>query len=265
MADNQYGDVSLNLNGYKINGLTSLSFGMSQSMPIVKGVGTKSRRREALVPGQGSIKYSQYAFFNDPFFAYATGGQLVSGGIYRNNYSTLFKSGLIDNYSLSCAVGDFPSTSINILTLGDVYTGKPNYYPFGYNAYPNPSIVRPKDIEISGFSTGNNYPKSFTYSLSIENELLYYTNKWGVGDYKIRDPIGVTISVTIDSIDYRTSGFHNYLTEKELKNINIILNSCNGDKSIYPMVSGVLVNETYSIRVGGQEEVTLDYEGFINV
>lgn len=267
MATNQYGDVALNLNGYTIGGVKNLSLSESQAVTPVKLLGNISYRREFTVPAQGRLSYSQYSFYNDPFFVYATGGVPVSGGIYRNNFTTLFKSGLIESYEVSCSVGDFPETSISVLILGDFFTGQANTNPFALiNSYPSASIVRPKNIELSGFNSGYNFPNQFTYSVSIENEVVYYTNKWGVGDYKIKKPVVAQLSVVMDSIDYRTSGYHEYLSGPEMRDMNIILKDChNSTVMTLPIKSGILLNEDYSLSAGGKEIVTLKYEGFVDV
>lgn len=266
MANNQYGDVSLNLNGYVINGVKTLALTQSQVTIPVRHMGGISTYREFAVPAQSRLSYSQYSFYNDPFFTYATGGIPTSGGIYRDGYTTLFKSGLIESYRVAGQIGDFPESNIDILVLGDLYTGKANVYPFGKNIYPNHSIIYPKDIEISGLHTGTNYINKFEYQISIPNEIVYYNNKWGVGDHIIVRPLTASLTITMDSIDYKTSGFHNYISNRPMYDFNIILRDCNKDQiSIYPLKSGILTNENYEIKINDRETVTLTYEGFVDV
>lgn len=159
-------DVTLKIgNYYGIRSVNDFSYGVSSpSLPImVAGIGVKEMANVGKFKAQ--LDYSQHSFFDDPIREYAFNFTTINAEIgYKSGGIISSYIGKVRSYSLSASYGSFPVTSASIEFFG----GNDVSGIQAANQYPEPTLITPQTIEISGLGT-TEYLTEFNYS--IENEI----------------------------------------------------------------------------------------------
>jgi hypothetical protein len=163
-------DADVYLSGHKIFGVTDINFGYSLPIEHLNVIGYNKFKTFTSGPPQSSMSIQKYLSPNDLILNF-TGTTAISGGLFYNssNRNFGFNSGYLNSYSVSCAVGNFPSLSADFSIFGNIGTG---LITTTANQTGALAVVRPKDILIECDGTGTNRVESFTYIVEIQTQAI---------------------------------------------------------------------------------------------
>jgi hypothetical protein len=246
---------SLYLNGVKILGVNDVNFGYSLPIEHINVVGANKFITFTNNAPQSSLSIQKYLSPADFFLTFTGAGQ-VSGGLFYNNKNFTFNRAYLNNYSVSCAVGNFPSLSADFTIFGNVGTGVADSGPSQTGAL---SIVRPRDIAITCDGTGTNRIEAFTYSVECPRQAFYHPTGSVPMDVVTLRPFRTTAQFTIGVDDYESKRALDYIIDSNKQNINITI----GSLATFSMSNMELISETISSSATDELSLTLSYQGYI--
>ena len=247
---------SLYISGVKIFGVNDVNFGYSLPIEHINVIGNNKFTTFTNNPPQSSLSVQKYFSLPD-FFLNFTGAGQISGGLFYNDKNFTFNRAYMNNYSVSCAVGNFPSLSADFTIFGDVgknVAERDYVYETGQL-----KIIRPRDIAIECDGTGTNRVEAFTYSIESPSQAFYSpTGSFPIDVVTLR-PFKATAQFTIGIDDYESKKVFDYIIDSNKKNINIVLGSVTG----FYMQNMELISETINSSATDELSLTLTYQGFI--
>lgn len=244
---------------YLVNTIESIDWDIQlpNSPESVAGYGYLFNNRQG--ERKGNLKYTQFAFYDDPMITIAENGDSLYGLVRNRGTSNgiEFFDGFITSYDLSIQQGSYPKSSISVEIYGDMGYASPS--TVNSNAtYPTPTIVNPQSIILT---KGGTRLRASSFDLSIKipikkssgldfspstalnsNNRVFYKN----------GPIEKTISFSL------------VLPEIEMSKLSAEL-SLNHDFAIelrdrVGLVKGFTLNDFYMVsnsrRVSASEDVT---------
>ena len=247
---------SLYLSGVKVFGVNDVNFGYSLPIDHINVLGSNKFVTFTNNPPQSSLSIQKYLSPADFFFNF-TGIGSISGGLFYNNKNFTFNRTYLNNYSVSCAVGNFPSLSADFTIFGDVGTG----VGAGITASTTGTlaVVRPRDIAIQCDGTGTNRIEAFTYSIECQRQAFYHPTGSVPIDVVTMRPYKVIAQFTMGVDDYESKRLLDYIVDSNKKNINITV----GSLATFSMSNMELIGETINSSATDELSLTLNYQGFI--
>jgi len=245
----------------------------------------------APLEGQFSINST---LVSEDFMLRFTGDNPFTGSIHHGNKYFGFSSGYITNHSVSCSVGQIPTTSTSIKIFGDV-GGSPDYiaeepmddsvilqedsYPIVaeegadppyYNASGNnpfPTIRVPNQGSIILECTGANTDRvtAFTHSIETPISPIYIVGSSMAAQIDVLWPISTTSSFTLEVDKYNYQRMRQYLIAPTVQDIAVKINDCFGDTiQNYVVNNARLIGEQMSASSEGRLTVNLQYKSYYN-
>lgn len=250
-------DTDVYINGYKIYGVTDVNFGYSLPIEHLNVIGYNTFKTFTSGPSQSSLSLQKYLSPND-FILGLTGSTSISGGFFYNSAGRNFgfNSAYLNSYSVSCAVGNFPSLSADFSIFGNVGTGLISTTANQTGAL---EVVRPADILIQCDGSGTNRVESFTYSVECNAQPLYHPTGSAPMDVVIIRPFRVTAQFSLGVDDYQSKRFFDYVVESNKRNVNIKI----GSLAELTMNNMELIGETMNASATDDLTATLNYQGFL--
>jgi hypothetical protein len=242
-------------------------------------------------PLEGSFSINSALVSRDMLIDF-TGDNPFTGSIhYASNYFG-FESGYITDHSVSCAIGQLPTTSTNIRVFGDI-GGAPDFIrteddsnvnqetEYGmvtedsrkeglYNASgknPFPEIVIPSQgsISVECFGAETDRVTAFTHSINVPIDPIYIVGSSRAIQVDVSWPITTTTSVSLDVDEYEYHSLREYLVSPNLEDVKIKINDCFGRPVHHYIVSSArLVGESMSASSEGRMTVNLEYKSYHN-
>jgi hypothetical protein len=246
---------SLYLSGLKIFGVSDVNFGYSLPVEHLNVIGYGKFATFSNGVPQSSLSVQKYLSPND-FLLKMTGQAPISGGLFYNNKNFSFRSAYLTSYSVSCAVGNFPSVSADFALFGDVGTGLAQT---GAAETGKLSVVRPADILIQCDGSGTNRIEAFTYSLECNRQAFYHPTGSGAIDVVSNSPFKVNAQFTIAVDDYESKRLFDYVIDSNKRNVNITI----GSLASFTMANMELIGESINSSATDDLTLTLNYQGFI--
>ena len=246
---------SLYISGVKIFGVNDVNFGYSLPIEHINVIGANKFSTFTNNAPQSSLSVQKYLSPAD-FFLNFTGSGQVSGGLFYNNKNFTFNRAYLNNYSVSCAVGNFPSLSADFTIFGNVGTG---VAISGASETGYLSVVRPRDIAIRCDGSGTNRIEAFTYSVECPRQAFYHPTGSVPMDVVSLRPFKATAQFTIGVDDYESKRVLDYIIDSNKQNINITI----GSLATFSMSNMELIGEAVSSSATDELSLTLTYQGFI--
>jgi hypothetical protein len=209
------------VNGIQLSGVDSIS--INYSVPLENSLTLGSSYGYNLNnPIQAEISLQRSMLYQDPLLAF-TGDSSFSGSLSYNGKSYGFTSGFLNQYGISCTVGEIPSISCSITVYGKL---EPSLEVLKTQEHPSLFIPSPRSMSISGDNTSNNRVKSFSFEYSINRQGIYSLDSAReVDEVVFLPPVNVSASLTFDAANMTPENHKFFLTSAEQKQFDISVKS----------------------------------------
>jgi hypothetical protein len=215
-----------------------------------------------------------------------------TGSIHHGKKYFGFDKGYITSHSVSCGVGELPTTSTSIRVFGDI-GGSPEFmeqedegglflqedgFAIGsedsnagiYNASgdnPFPEIRLPNQgsiiVECAGATTDR--VTSFNYSIDIPISPIYTVGSSVPAQVDVAWPVTTNTSFSLDIDKYEYQSLRKYLKSPTVHDIAIKINDCFGVPiQHYVVKSARLIGEDMAASTDGKMTVNLTYKSYYN-
>lgn len=250
-------DAEVFLSGYKIFGVTDVNFGYSLPVDHLNVIGYNKFRTFTSGPPQSSLSIQKYLSPND-LILNLTGTTAISGGLFYNSSSTSFgfTSGYLNSFSVSCAVGNFPSLSADFSLYGNVGSGLISTTASQTGTL---KVVRPKDILIECDGTGTNRIESFTYNVECNRQALYHPTGSSPMEVVTSRPYKVTAQFSLGIDDYGSKRLFDYIIDSNKRTVKITI----GSLAAFTIYDMELISESINSSATDDAMMTLNYQGFL--
>jgi len=203
---------------------------------------------------------------SEDFFLSLTGDNPFSGSIHHDSQYFGFYSGYITNHSVSCSVGQIPTTSTTIKIFGDIGGAPdPQLNASGTNPFPTISVPNQgsMSVECSGATTDR--ITSFNHSINVPISPIYIVGSASAVQVDVVWPITATTSFTLEVDEYKYNRLRKYLISPTVQDIAIKINDCFGNKiQNYKVKDARFLGESVAQSVGGRLTVNLRYNSYYN-
>jgi hypothetical protein len=246
---------SLYLSGLKIYGVSDVNFGYQLPVDHISVLGHRRFRTATSGPPQNSLSVQKYLSPND-FLLNMTGLSPISGGIFYNNLNYSFRQAYLNSYSVSCAVGNFPTLNADFGIYGDIGNA------LSQSSASQTGIlktIRPADISVDCDGAITNRIESFTYNLECARQAFYHVTGSGAVDVVTIRPFKVNAQFTVGVDDYQSKKLFDYIIDSNKKNITITV----GTLATFTMANMELISESINSSATDDLTMTLNYQGFL--
>lgn len=243
-------------------------------------------------PLEGSFSINSVLVSED-FMLNFTGDNPFTGSLHHGRQYFGFYNGYINSHSISCGVGQVPTTSTNISIYGDI-GGNPDFFKIeneegiieqenefgiatetsmgerGYNASgdnPFPEIRVPNHGSIALQCRGaeTNRVTSFQHTINVPTDAIYTVGSSSCAQVDVRWPVTTTTNFTMEIDKYEYGRLRSYLMQPTVEDIAVKINDCFGEKiEHYNIKQARLINEAVSAGVEGRLTVNLSYNSYYN-
>ena len=250
-------EADVYLSGYKVFGVTDVNFGYSLPIEHLNVIGFNKFKTFTSGPPQSSLSIQKYLSPND-FILSFTGTTAISGGLFYNssNRNFGFNSGYLNSYSVSCAVGNFPSLNADFSIYGNIGTGLISTTANQTGAL---TVVRPRDILVQCDGSGTNRIESFTYSVECNRQAFYHPTGSAPMDVITTRPYRVTAQFSLGVDDYESKRLFDYIIDSNKKTISITI----GSLATFTMSNMELIGESINSSATDDVTMTLNYQGYL--
>ena len=250
-------EADVYLSGYKVFGVTDVNFGYSLPIEHLNVIGFNKFKTFTSGPPQSSLSIQKYLSPND-FILGFTGTTAISGGLFYNssNRNFGFNSGYLNSYSVSCAVGNFPSLNADFSIYGNIGTG---LISTSVNQTGALTVVRPRDILVQCDGSGTNRIESFTYSVECNRQAFYHPTGSAPMDVVTTRPYRVTAQFSLGVDDYESKRLFDYIIDSNKKTISITI----GSLATFTMSNMELIGESINSSATDDVTMTLNYQGYL--
>lgn len=248
------------INGQELLGIESLDVSYSHSANISKYLGFVGTNGNTTISGPVTQKVSitRNLIYTDPLIGYITNEDNFSGSLNYNNNSYGFRSGYIDDYTVSCAVGSVPKVTTNISVYDEMVTGSKS----ASGSVPAPSIYIPNQgsISLSCDHVTTNRVVGFDLAYKTTKKPIYSIGSKFPTEIVYIGPTEKSLSVQIDVDDAFLASGLAFLSGVENKTISITIQGRTGNVLLNQSFSRAsLVGESLSSSADGGVKLTLNY------
>ena len=290
------------LNNTTISGITSIDGNYNIKYEPIKTIGVGYNKQIIAEVPVANFSINKYLLYNDPFLPF-TGenanktAKSFKGSINYNGKKLGFLSGYLNSFSLSCSVGEIPSTTADIIVYGDL---GPSYDASGNLKPPEFFVPQVKDIILTCSGSSSNRVTSFDYSIDCPKQPIYTLNQSGISfsgptgpvapipnyipsEVLLNTPIEINASFGLEVDDYQSKSLYNILTNDIDTNFSITIkgkvfettdliaggvqgfNANNGITIFNQSFSNVkLVSQEFNSSADDVLSVKLSYKGYLN-
>jgi len=290
------------LNSTTISGLLSVDGSYNINYAPIKTIGVGYNKQVIAEVPVANFSINKYLSYNDPFLPF-TGensnktAKSFIGSINYNGKKLGFLSGYLNSFSLSCSVGEIPSTTADIIVYGDL---GPSYNASGNFKPPELFVPQVKDIVLTCSGSSSNRITSFDYSINCPKQPIYTLNQSGISfsgptgpvapvsnfipsEVLLNLPIEINASFGLEVDDYQSKSLYNILTNDIDTNFSIAIKGkvfknttlVTSDIEAFSANNGIMIfSQSFSnVKLISQEfnssaddvlSVKLNYKGYLN-
>jgi len=231
------------LNSTTISGLLSVNGSYNINYAPIKTIGVGYNKQVIAEVPVANFSINKYLLYNDPFLPF-TGenrnktAKSFKGSINYNGKKLGFLSGYLNSFSLSCSVGEIPSTTADIIVYGDL---GPSYNASGNFKPPELSVPQVKDIVLTCSGSSSNRITSFDYSINCPKQPIYTLNQSGISfsgpigpvapvsnfipsEVLLNLPIEIDASFNLEVDDYEAKNLYDQLNNDNDASFSISIN-----------------------------------------
>ena len=242
-------------------------------------------------PLEGSFSVDSILVGED-FFINFTGDNPFTGSIHHDDKYFGFSEGYISSHSVSCSVGQLPTTSTSIRVFGDIggspdyikqenqdslflqengfgissEDSNPGYYnASGSNEFPEIRLTNQGSISIECAGSSTDRVTSFQHSIDVPLDAIYTVGSSVPAQVDVVWPMQSTTTFNLDIDEYQYQSMRRYLRNPYVEDIAIKINDC-FDQTIqnYIVKGARLIAEEMSASVDGRMTVKLTYKSYYN-
>ncbi len=230
---------------------------------------------------------------SEDFFLQFIGEKPFTGSLhYGANYFG-FHSGYISNHSVSCSVGELPSTNTQIRVFGNI-GGAPDFLhlepnPFavldehgyaciledsynesiynasGQNEFPDVKIADQGSITVKCHGSETDRVVGFNHSINVDVQPVYVVGDAYPAQVDVIWPITTETSIELEIDEYKYQSLRKYMATPTVEDISIQINDCFDDPiQHYSIKKARLIGETMNTSVDGKLSVNLQYKSYYN-
>lgn len=244
-------------------------------------------------PLEGSFSINS-AMVSEDFFIQFLGDTPFTGSLHHGHEYFGFHSGYITNHTVSCSIGQVPSTSTSIRVFGDIggspnfiekendqfsvldengfayiledsYYNKPEYNAKGDNPFPAIRVPDQGSISIKCAGSETDRVVAFNHSIDVGIEPIYVVGSAYAAQVDVNWPITTDTSFTLEVDEYKYQSLRKYMFTPTVEDIAIKINDCFGDPiQHYTIERARLIGESVSSSVDGRLTVNLQYKSYYN-
>lgn len=231
---------------------------------------------------------------SEDFFIQFLGDTPFTGSLHHGHEYFGFHSGYITNHTISCSIGQVPSTSTSIRVFGDVggspnfvdkendqfsvldengfayiledsYYNKPENNAKGDNPFPQIRVPDQGSISIKCAGSETDRVIAFNHSINVGIEPIYVVGSAYAAQVDVNWPITTDTSFTLEIDEYKYQSLRKYMFTPTVEDIAIKINDCFGDPiQHYTIEQARLIGESVSSSVDGRLTVNLQYKSYYN-
>jgi len=231
---------------------------------------------------------------SEDFFIQFLGDTPFTGSLHHGHEYFGFHSGYITSHTVSCAIGQVPSTSTSIRVFGDIggspnfvdkendqfsvldengfayiledsYYNKPEYNAKGDNPFPEIRVPDQGSISIKCAGSETDRVVAFNHSINVGIEPIYVVGSAYAAQVDVNWPIITDTSFTLEVDEYKYQSLRKYMFTPTVEDIAIKINDCFGDPiQYYTIEQARLIGESVSSSVDGRLTVNLQYKSYYN-
>lgn len=248
------------VSGQEILGVESVEVSYSNSPNISKLLGFSRGLTTVNGSPQQKISISRNLIYQDPLINY-TEADAISGSLNYNSNSYGFKSGFLDEYMVSCAVGSIPKVSTNITIYDELKTGINN--ASGSVSTPNIYIPNQGSISLSCDNSSTNRVVGFDYSIKTSRKPIYSIGSKLPTEVVVVGPTEFSASVQVEVDDAFLASGMSFLTIRQNKTVVFTIKSRDNSVILQQLSipNASLVGESLSSNADGGVKITLNYIG----
>lgn len=247
----------------EVLGIQDFSFNYNLPIDLTRYLGMETITFVHSKPITAEVSVNKLLIDSDNFINY-TGDNTFSGYLeYKDKYFA-FNSGILNNYSISCAVNEIPSISTNLTVLGE----------FGEGINKSSSLFPKNDIKIGNYGdieiTLNDFEfnrlQNFTLTIDTNRNILYRLGSSYPFQIITNPPVVTNLTFGIKVDDYQVKNIRDLLCQYKVESLGIIFKDFKNPNG-QPILSfnfneAIFLGESYQGSVGDSSVVSLTYQAF---
>tara|TARA_R110000824_G_scaffold275198_1_gene463897 strand:- start:2689 stop:3528 length:840 start_codon:yes stop_codon:yes gene_type:complete len=267
---------SLTINGSGIQGVQSVGMDYSSVVRPLSSLGIQGSNGPVYAPeGPQTASLNVNTLFShkipsasnilsENFFLNFTGDVPFSGQIKYGTKNFIFKRAYVNNYSVSCAIGEIPQISTNSTVFGELGTGD--------ISFPS-NVPSPQELAIPGYSSieinldefTTNRVSSFDVSIDTPRIPIYALNGDEPTAVIAGNPVQVGVNFALEVDDYEIKNMGFVPNETSFRYVAITLKKNNSDTTLltYSFDNMLLTSESFSAPVDSNAVVNFSLNSSI--
>jgi len=201
---------------------------------------------------------------SENFFLNFTGDVPFSGQVKYGTKNFLFKKAYVNNYGVSCAIGQIPQISTNSTVFGELGTGDISF-PSDAPSPQELAIPGYSSIEINLDEFTTNRVNSFDVSISTPRVPIYALNGDEPTAVIAGNPVVVRVNFSLEVDDYEIKNMRFTPNETVFRNTTITLKKNNSDTTLltYCFDNMLLTAESFNGAVDSNAAVNFSLSSSI--
>jgi hypothetical protein len=247
----------------EVVGIQDFSFNYNLPIDVTRYLGMENVIFSHSKPVIAEITVNKLLIDSDDFINY-TGDTTFNGHLeYKDKYFA-FNSGILNNYSISCAVNQIPTLTANLTVLGE----------FGEGVDKSLSLLPKNDITIADYGdieiTLNDFEfnrlQNFTLTIDTNRNILYQLGNSYPFQIVTNPPVITNLTFGIKVDDYQVKNIRDLLCQYKIESLGIIFKDFknpNGSPILsFNFNEAIFLGESYQGSVDDSSIVNLTYQAF---
>lgn len=248
---------------YEVSGIETLNISYYAGAKMEYPLGTRKGFNSVLSQNNQTLTINRNLIYEDYLLNY-TGNNSIDGSIYYDGIHYGFNEGYLSSYSLNCAVGSSPRSSVNIFILDEMTTGVDASDNFQVAPHPLIDIPSQGSITVSCDNSSTNRVSNFDYSINLKRKPLYGICNKEHQDILLVPPVEYSCSIQIDVDDAFLANSWDFFEERENKSVNLNIKGRGGTNlQSVSIPNASLVGESLDVSADGALKLSLNYKGHI--
>jgi hypothetical protein len=247
----------------EVLGIQDFSFNYNLPIDVTRYLGMENVIFSDSKPVTAEITVNKLLIDSDNFINY-TGDSIFNGYLeYKDKYFA-FNSGILNNYSISCAVNQIPTLNANLTVLGE----------FGEGVDKSLSLLPKNDITIADYGnievTLNDFEfnrlQNFTLTIDTNKNILYKLGNSYPFQAIANLPVITNLTFGIKVDDYQVKNIRDLLCQYKIESLSIRFKNFknpNGSPILsFNFNEAIFLGESYEGSINDSSIVNLNYQVF---
>ena len=267
---------SLTINGSGIQGIQSVGVEYSSTAAPLSSLGLRGSNGPVYAPqGPQAASLQVNTLFthkipssantlSENFFLNFTGDVPFSGQVKYGAKNFIFKKAYVDNYSVSCSIGEIPQISTTATVFGELGVGSISF-PTDAPSPEELAIAGYNSMEINLDEFTTNRVSSFGISIDTPRVPIYALNGDEPTTVIAGNPVVIGVDFVMEVDDYEIKNMKFVPSETVFRNATITLKKNDSDDTLltYSFDNMVLASESFQGDVGSNAAVNFSLRSSI--